>query len=43
MVDGDDKAIESIVSEEKDREVSLRGYEILTYPADFTLEVLVDK
>ena len=43
IVDGDDKAIESIVSEEKDREVSLRGYEILTYPADFTLEVLVDK
>ena len=37
------KLIETIASEEEDRLVSLRGYEILTYPADFTLEVLVNK
>src|ERR1022692_3557978 len=34
---------EKIPSEEQDSEVSLQGYEILSYPADFTLEVLVDK
>jgi hypothetical protein len=34
---------EHIESEEQDNEVSLRGYEILSYPADFTLEVLVGK
>jgi hypothetical protein len=34
---------EEIPSEELDSEVSLRGYEILSYPADFTLEVLVGK
>jgi hypothetical protein len=39
----DDRFIESIPSEQEDREVSLQSYEILTYPADFTLEVLVDK
>ena len=43
MANDDDRLIEKIASEEGDREVSLRGYEILTYPADFTLEVLVDK
>jgi uncharacterized protein with ParB-like and HNH nuclease domain len=43
MVSGEDRLIEHIPSEETDRAVSLRGYEILTYPADFTLEVLVDK
>lgn len=36
-------AIERIQSEESDNEVSLKGYEILTYPADFTLEGLVGK
>jgi hypothetical protein len=36
-------SIEAIQSEERDNEVSLRGYEILSYPADFTLEVLVGK
>src|ERR1035438_5222405 len=34
---------EEIPSEQQDSEVSLRGYEILSYPADFTLEVLVGK
>jgi uncharacterized protein with ParB-like and HNH nuclease domain len=36
-------AIELIESEESDSEVSLKGYDILAYPADFTLEVLVGK
>jgi uncharacterized protein with ParB-like and HNH nuclease domain len=36
-------AIERIASEEDDNEVSLKGYDILTYPADFTLEGLVAK
>lgn len=35
--------IESIQSEKEDNEVSLKGYDILSYPADFTLEVLVEK
>jgi hypothetical protein len=35
--------LEDIESEESDVEASLRTYEILTYPADYTLEVLVDK
>jgi len=34
---------EEIPSEQQDNEVSLRGYDILSYPADFTLEVLVGK
>lgn len=34
---------EEIASEQQDNEVSLRGYDILSYPADFTLEVLVGK
>src|SRR5438128_7522243 len=34
---------EPIQSERDDQEASLRSYEVLTYPADFTLEVLVDK
>jgi hypothetical protein len=32
-----------VKSEEEDSETSLRPYEILSYPADYTLEVLVDK
>jgi uncharacterized protein with ParB-like and HNH nuclease domain len=36
-------AIERIASEESDNEVSLKGYDILTYPADFTLEGLIAK
>src|ERR1700733_8113686 len=43
MPKNEDRLLERIASEEEDSEVSLRGYEILTYPADFTLEVLVDK
>jgi len=43
MGNGDDRFMEPIQSEREDREVSLPSYEILTYPADFTLEVLVDK
>lgn len=39
----DDRVVERIPSEIDDQNVSLRGYEILTYPADFTLEILVDK
>ena len=36
--------IESVASEIADEEVALQsGYDILTYPADFTLEVLVQK
>lgn len=35
--------LESVESEQVDVEASLRSYEILTYPADYTLEVLVDK
>ena len=36
-------ALEKIESEESDLETPLQPYEILSYPADFTLEVLVDK
>src|ERR1017187_7402429 len=43
MPDGDDRFIQPIQSEQEDRDVSLRSYEILTYPADFTLEGLVAK
>ncbi len=39
----DDRLLEKIPSEERDSEVALQGYEILSYPADFTLEVLVGK
>ena len=35
--------LEEIESEIDDRENSLPSYEILSYPADYTLEVLVDK
>ena len=35
--------IEPIESEVSDSEISLKGYDILTYPADFTLEILVKK
>jgi hypothetical protein len=38
-----DRNIEAIESEEADRDSSPPSYEILTYPADFTLQVLVDK
>jgi hypothetical protein len=40
---GNLELFETIPSEEYDSEVSLKGYEILSYPADFTLEVLVGK
>jgi hypothetical protein len=40
---GKKDVIEAIPSEQSDSEVSLKGYDILTYPADFTLEVLVGK
>jgi hypothetical protein len=39
----DNSFLERIESEIEDSEVSLRQYEINTYPADFTLEVLVSK
>jgi len=36
--------IEKVASEKEDQEVALQSeYDILTYPADFTLEVLVKK
>lgn len=38
-----EQLLEKIHSEAEDTLVSLRGYEILTYPADFTLEVLAKK
>ena len=43
MEDNEAPLLESLESEEQDHSESLRPYEILTYPADFTLEVLVDK
>jgi len=39
----DRSELEAIESEEEDHEASLPVYDILTYPADYTLEVLVDK
>lgn len=39
----DEIDIAPIPSEEDEGETLLRPYEILTYPADFTLEILVDK
>lgn len=39
----EDQAFEKIKSEEVDSDEERPTYEILTYPADFTLEVLVDK
>ncbi len=41
--DSEPEPIEDVPSEAADREASLHTYEILTYPADYTLEVLVDK
>lgn len=38
-----DRLTEPIESELADHDASLRSYEVLTYPADFTLEILVDK
>jgi hypothetical protein len=37
----EDRLTESIPSEREDQQTSLYTYEILTYPADYTLEVLV--
>jgi Protein of unknown function DUF262 len=39
----DDTEIAQIASEEEDQESSPSSYDVLTYPADFTLEVLVTK
>lgn len=39
----DEIDVAPITSEEEDAETALRPYEILSYPADYTLEVLVDK
>jgi hypothetical protein len=41
--DSDDTEVALIASEEKDRVSSPPSYEVVTYPADFTLEVLVSK
>lgn len=41
--DAETAEIESIQSEEADQESSPASYEVVTYPADFTLEVLVGK
>ncbi len=40
---GEDEGLETIVSEDEDREYSPLSYDIMTYPVDFTLEVLVGK
>lgn len=39
----DEIAIARVQSEEEDSQTSLRPYDILSYPADFTLELLVNK
>jgi Protein of unknown function DUF262 len=39
----DEIDIAPVISEEEDSETALRPYEILTYPADYTLEILVKK
>lgn len=39
----EDSELASIASEEEDKESSPSSYEVVTYPADFTLEVLVNK
>ena len=39
----DEIDIAPVKSEEEDSETALRPFEILTYPADFTLEILVAK
>jgi len=39
----DDSAIEEILSEKEDQETEPAGFEIVTYPTDFTLEGLVAK
>ncbi len=39
----EDEGLEAIVSEDEDRASSPFSYDILTYPVDFTLEVLVGK
>ena len=41
--DSEDMDIEAIDSEEKDQESTPSQYEIMSYPADFTLEVLHEK
>lgn len=41
--DSDQVDLQKLESEESDLEVSPASYEIFTYPADFTLEVLVNK
>lgn len=38
-MNGDDKLIEPIASEQEDSQISLPSYDILTYPADYTLRV----
>lgn len=43
MPDNDKSFLQPIASEDEDAEVSLRQYQINSYPADFTLEVLVSK
>lgn len=35
--------VDDVESEREDRESSIPAFEILTYPADYTLEVLIDK
>ncbi|MGY1730635.1 DUF262 domain-containing protein [Geodermatophilus sp. SYSU D01045] len=38
-----DVAFDDVPSEEEDGDAALRSYEIVTFPADYTLSVLVDK
>jgi hypothetical protein len=41
--EGETGGIESVSSEEEDKEYSPTSYDVVTYPADFTLEVLISK
>jgi hypothetical protein len=43
MQDGSGTLFEPLASEKQDEKEALPAYEILTYPADYTLEVLVEK
>lgn len=41
--DAEEIPFDHVASEDEDHEASLRSYEIVTFPADYTLSVLVDK
>lgn len=43
IAETEEVVFEDILSEDEDQDASLRNYEIVTFPADYTLTVLVDK